>query len=79
LFTKSSDKFINKFKISALLILILLKIEDYVTFLMQCNPKYFQSPNSTFFFVVDVWSIGCIMAEMLTGRPLFPGTDRILS
>ncbi|WAR25731.1 MK14-like protein [Mya arenaria] len=24
---------------------------------------------------VDVWSIGCIMAEMLTGRPLFPGTD----
>ncbi|XP_052779197.1 mitogen-activated protein kinase 14-like isoform X2 [Mya arenaria] len=26
---------------------------------------------------VDVWSIGCIMAEMLTGRPLFPGTDHI--
>ncbi|XP_052214055.1 mitogen-activated protein kinase 14-like isoform X2 [Dreissena polymorpha] len=26
---------------------------------------------------VDVWSAGCIMAEMLTGRPLFPGTDHI--
>ncbi|XP_060595360.1 mitogen-activated protein kinase 14-like, partial [Ruditapes philippinarum] len=26
---------------------------------------------------VDVWSVGCIMAEMLTGRPLFPGTDHI--
>jgi len=26
---------------------------------------------------VDVWSVGCIMAEMLTGRTLFPGTDHI--
>lgn len=25
---------------------------------------------------VDMWSVGCIMAEMLTGRTLFPGTDR---
>ena len=25
---------------------------------------------------VDVWSVGCIMAEMLTGKTLFPGTDR---
>lgn len=27
---------------------------------------------------VDIWSVGCIMAELLTGRALFPGTDRIL-
>jgi len=26
---------------------------------------------------VDVWSVGCIMAEMLTGKTLFPGTDHI--
>merc|ERR1712223_1321786 len=26
---------------------------------------------------VDMWSVGCIMAEMLTGRTLFPGTDHI--
>jgi len=25
---------------------------------------------------VDLWSVGCIMAEMLTGKTLFPGTDR---
>ena len=28
---------------------------------------------------VDMWSVGCIMAELLTGQVLFPGTDRILS
>merc|ERR1711894_176726 len=26
---------------------------------------------------VDLWSVGCIMAEMLTGKTLFPGTDHI--
>ncbi|XP_055380904.1 mitogen-activated protein kinase p38b-like isoform X2 [Condylostylus longicornis] len=26
---------------------------------------------------VDIWSVGCIMAELLTGRTLFPGTDHL--
>lgn len=26
---------------------------------------------------VDIWSVGCIMAELITGRPLFPGSDHI--
>lgn len=26
---------------------------------------------------VDIWSVGCIMAELIAGRPLFPGTDHI--
>ena len=27
---------------------------------------------------VDVWSIGCILGEMIRGTVMFPGTDRIL-
>src|SRR5436853_741163 len=26
---------------------------------------------------IDVWSVGCILAEMLSGKPLFPGKDCI--
>ena len=30
-------------------------------------------------FTVDIWSVGCIMAELLTSKTLFPGNDHILS
>ena len=33
-----------------------------------------------FFFLyrpVDVWAVGCLLAEMLTGEPLFPGDSDI--
>lgn len=26
---------------------------------------------------VDIWSVGCIMGEMIRGAVLFPGTDHI--
>jgi p38 MAP kinase len=26
---------------------------------------------------LDIWSVGCIMAELLTRQPLFPGTDHV--
>jgi hypothetical protein len=26
---------------------------------------------------IDIWSAGCIMAELLSRRPLFPGADYV--
>jgi len=26
---------------------------------------------------VDMWSIGCILAELLKGKPIFPGTSTL--
>lgn len=28
---------------------------------------------------IDVWSVGCVLAEMLSGKPLFPGRDCTVS
>ena len=31
---------------------------------------------NSYLSLVDIWSTGCIFAEMLEGKPLFPGKDR---
>ena len=42
------------------------------------NARRTETMASTMVFVtVDIWSVGCIMAELLTSKPLFPGTDHI--
>ncbi|XP_029916999.1 homeodomain-interacting protein kinase 2-like [Myripristis murdjan] len=41
------------------------------------QPKYWRSPEILlglqFSEAIDMWSLGCVMAEMLLGYPLFPG------
>ena len=31
--------------------------------------------NARYGFAVDMWGVGCVIAEMLKGHPLFPGTS----
>ena len=33
--------------------------------------------SSTYTTAIDMWSVGCIFLELMTGRPLFPGRDHV--
>jgi len=49
---------------------------DYVATRWYRAPEILLGANS-YTFGVDTWAVGCILAEMLLGRPLFPGTSTI--
>jgi p38 MAP kinase len=45
------------------------------------STRYYRAPEimltwQKYDVAVDIWSVGCMFAEMLEGRPLFPGKDR---
>ncbi|KAG6468903.1 hypothetical protein ZIOFF_073598 [Zingiber officinale] len=59
---------------SKMLLTEIYNLESDFTFLSLLDSKcqktgLFYTPG------IDIWSIGCIFAEMLTGRPLFPGKN----
>lgn len=40
--------------------------------------RYYRAPELIFgatdyTAAIDVWSVGCVMAELLLGKPIFPG------
>ncbi|KAF0710143.1 Aste57867_5594 [Aphanomyces stellatus] len=50
---------------------------EYVVTRWYRPPEIMLAPNGTYAEAVDMWSIGCIFAELLNRKPLFPGTDFI--
>ncbi|KAL2233320.1 UNVERIFIED_CONTAM: Mitogen-activated protein kinase 9 [Sesamum indicum] len=48
---------------------------DYVATRWYRAPELCGSFFSRYTPAIDIWSIGCIFAEMLTGEPLFPGKN----
>ncbi|KAI8910633.1 kinase-like domain-containing protein [Powellomyces hirtus] len=46
------------------------------------STRYYRAPEIMLTWqkydeAVDIWSVGCIFAEMLEGKPLFPGKDHV--
>lgn len=44
--------------------------------------RYYRAPelifgNSDYQCVIDVWSVGCVIAELMIGQPIFPGESGV--
>ncbi|OBZ65113.1 Mitogen-activated protein kinase 2 [Grifola frondosa] len=56
---------------------------DSSTFMTEyVATRWYRAPEVMLTFkeytrAIDIWSVGCVLAEMLSGRPLFPGRDCI--
>jgi len=57
----------------------LVKGEPNVSYI--CS-RYYRAPelifgSTTYTSTIDIWSVGCVMAELLLGQPLFPGESGV--
>jgi len=57
----------------------LVKGEPNVSYI--CS-RYYRAPelifgSTTYTTAIDVWSVGCVLAELLLGQPLFPGESGV--
>ncbi|CAH0479314.1 unnamed protein product [Peronospora belbahrii] len=48
---------------------------EYVVTRWYRPPELMLAPNGSYDGAVDMWSIGCILGELIARKPLFPGTD----
>ncbi|XP_041105181.1 mitogen-activated protein kinase 15-like isoform X2 [Polyodon spathula] len=52
-------------------------LTEYVATRWYRAPEILLASSSRYTKGVDMWSVGCILGEMLLGKPLFPGTSTI--
>ncbi|KAF9528720.1 kinase-like domain-containing protein [Crepidotus variabilis] len=56
-------------------------VDDSTTFMTEyVATRWYRAPEVMLTFkeytrAIDMWSVGCVLAEMLSGKPLFPGRD----
>jgi serine/threonine protein kinase len=58
---------------------VLVKSEPNVSYI--CS-RYYRAPelifgSTTYNTAIDIWSMGCVLAELLLGQPLFPGESGV--
>ena len=51
-------------------------LTDYVATRWYRAPEILLGSNK-YSKAVDMWSVGCILAELLMGKPVFPGTSTL--
>ena len=49
---------------------------------MCIRDRYYRAPelifgNSNYTTTIDVWSVGCVIAELMLGQPIFPGESGV--
>ncbi|KAG2324718.1 hypothetical protein Bca52824_007446 [Brassica carinata] len=49
---------------------------EYVTTRWYRAPELLLN-SSAYTTAIDMWSVGCVFLELMTGRPLFPGRDQV--
>lgn len=53
----------------------------FVAVYTYVQSRFYRSPEvilgHPYAMAVDMWSLGCIMAELYTGYPLFPGENEV--
>ena len=52
----------------------------YIMYTARAVSRWYRAPEVMLTFkeytrAIDIWSVGCVLAEMLSGKPLFPGRD----
>ena len=48
-------------------------LTDYVATRWYRSPELLLSPYYN--YKIDIWALGCVLAEMIEGDPIFPGDD----
>ncbi|GLE09153.1 hypothetical protein PINS_up020744 [Pythium insidiosum] len=54
---------------------IVSPMTEYVVTRWYRPPELMLAPNGCYDGSVDMWSVGCILGELISRKPMFPGTD----